>query len=168
MISRNFVKIFRSASSLLSWFVGKTSAVSTKVELRISLKPQFPWLYGEVGRPFWMSWDSWCLCRCGAEGRMMRLWRWEKQNDGMLWAMLVFFSDDFLKSWKFFCFPTDDNAHGVNLSWRNPFFGGSNVPPSHKRLIGYGNSGTRRIPVVCALQALRWRRIRSCFGGMVE
>lgn len=73
-----------------------------------------------------------------------------------------------MKSWKFFCFPTDDNAHGVNLSWRNPFFGGSNVPPSHKRLIGYGNSGTRRIPVVCALQALRWRRIRSCFGGMVE
>ena len=46
------------------------------------------------------------------------MWRWEKQNDGMLWAMLVFFSDDFLKSWKFFCFPTDDNAHGVNLSWR--------------------------------------------------
>ena len=90
MISRNFAKIFRSASSLLSWFVGKTLAVSTRVELHISLKPQFPWLYGEVGRPSWMSWDSWCLCRWGAEGRMMACF-------GPCWfsSQMIFWKADF-------------------------------------------------------------------------
>ena len=69
----------------------------------------------------------------------------------------------------FFCFPTDDNAHGVNLSWRNPFFGGSHAPPSHKRLIGNWQQRHAQDPCRLRLAGIEMKEDQlRCFGGMVE